>query len=160
VVIADKKSADVREATLETVPMRSTKNASMKTESQRAPDQSFDIAARDTGIAYSDCHERWRNRGSCPQRNLNFCCSVTVSRDQAVEITQLYVRGYNLFSPKLLSVLPETCRIRLAREGSVCIYCETAETLERSEIVKKLRCDEFVLWQTFGGTNVYRLWWD
>ena len=115
-VIADENSADVREETSRNnVPMRST-NASMKTESTIARDPAFEIAAQATAIAYADCHTHWRDHGSRPQRNLNFCCPVSVSREDAVAITTEFVPGYNLFSPQLILALPDDCRIRLARD--------------------------------------------
>jgi len=133
----------------------------MKTECNEARDSAFEIATLATAIAYSDCCPAyWKKRGSIPQRNLNFCCAVALSRDEAIEITQRFVPSYNLFSPKVLLALPDDCRVRLAREGSVCVYFETASALDRTKIVKELRCDEFSLCQSVGALNVFRAWWD
>ena len=71
-----------------------------------------------------------------------------------------YVSSYNEFLPKLLLALPPTCRVRLARESSVCIYVETDTVLDEKQTRHEIRCDEFELCQVLGGVHTYRLWWD
>ncbi len=109
--------------------------------------------------AYSDCHTRHRS-SLIPDRNLDFCCPVTVSRDEAQRLLRRYVPGYNAFQPKRLQALPSDCRVRLAREGSVCLYVETETLLQESAMRRALECDRCDLYQTWNGTRTYRLWWD
>ena len=117
------------------------------------------VAESDLAAAYSDCHKH--HRGSyIPERNLNFCCPVTVDLAEAQRLLHRYVPGYNEFDPKLLKGLPTACRVRLAREGSVCLYVETTAVLDKVQIRQDLQCDEFDLYQVFGEVRTYRLWWD
>ena len=117
------------------------------------------IAERALSAAYSDCH-RHHTGSYVPERNLNFCCPITVSLSQARRLMARYVSSYNEFLPKLLLALPATCRVRLARESSVCIYVETDAVLDETKTRHETRCDEFNLCQVLGEVRTYRLWWD
>ena len=116
-------------------------------------------AERDLAAAYSDCDKHHSN-SYIHERNLNFCSPVTVSLAEARRLLARYVSSYNEFAPKLLLVLPKTCRVRLARESSVCLYVETKEVLNEAKIRHDTRCDEFDLYQVLGRVRTYRLWWD
>lgn len=118
----------------------------------------YELAEHRLAGAYSDCH-RHNPGGYIPQRNLDFCCPVTVSLPEAIRLLGRYVPGYNAFDPALLKVLPPKCRVRLAREGSVCLYVETRAPLDHT-LRRRLKCDEFDLYQQHGQTRLYRLWWD
>ena len=117
------------------------------------------IAESALSAAYSDCHRHHAN-SYVPERNLNFCAPVTVSLSQARRLMARYVSSYNEFMPKLLLALPPTCRVRLARESSVCIYVETDAVLDETKTPLEMRCDEFELCQVWEGVRTYRLWWD
>lgn len=117
------------------------------------------IAEQALSAAYSDCHPH-HSGSRVPERNLNFCCPVTVSLEEAWRLLRRYVPGYNAFKPRLLKALPQNCRVRFAREGSVCLYVETAEASYMVEAERDLHCDEFELCQVLGTVRTYRLWWE
>ena len=85
---------------------------------------------------------------------------MTVSLAEAKKLLARYVPGYNAFRPKLLDALPRDCRVRLAREYSVCLYVELAEVLDAEKTQRELRCDEVHLCQVLDEVRTYRLWWD
>ena len=126
-----------------------------------SPAQKVRSVECETARAYCDCHsvKPWgegNENVANSQRSLNFRASVSIPRDEAVRILRKYVKGYNEFKPALLLQLPETCSIRIAREGSVCVYVESAEVLD----VDKMKVDEFHRVDDYGTFCVYRLWWD
>ena len=123
------------------------------------PTVAYYISVKLLAAAYSDCHEHHAN-GYIPQRNLDFCCPVTIGLVEATRLLRRYVPGYNSFNPALLKLLPPRCRVRLAREGSVCLYVETRAPLDAKTLRQRMGCDAFDLYQQLGQTRVYRLWWN
>ncbi len=116
--------------------------------------------------AYADCHGKgeydYRAERSVEgySRNLEYRSPGTVSVTDAVAIMKAAIgSGYNEFKPELLRLLPKQARVRLAREGSVCVYVETiSDGLE--ELQEKMKADEFDKTETTNGVNTYRIWWD
>jgi hypothetical protein len=64
--------------------------------------------------------------------------------------------GYNSFCPVLLDNLPDDSKIWLAREGSVCVYVETAAKISETRLMKKMNADEVDVWND----DRIRIWWD
>lgn len=99
--------------------------------------------------AYTDC---WMSGDEAYRlRILNFRASQAVSRDEAYEIMNQFVPGYNAFEPELIKKFPKNAQIVIAREGSVCLYVKSskhpgAKTVNADEKDKE---GEFV-----------RYWWD
>lgn len=132
--------------------------------------EKFSIVYKEVSNAYSDCHY------GGGKRNLNFIASKSVSIDTAVDIFTRYVKCYNNFSPDLLNYLKEldeNGKVYIAREGSVCIYFETNEILEKTEqkifignkinknFFSKMLVDEVDIKTISGGSKRFiRLWWD
>jgi hypothetical protein len=123
-------------------------------------------AKYETLIAYCDSDGEYdysRDRSKTgQQRNLNFRSSVTVSPHEAATIMEKALApggGYNDFTPQLLRLLPPQARVRLARESSVCVYVESKSN-GVAELHRKMKADEFDLWESHNGTYVYRIWWD
>lgn len=84
-------------------------------------------------------------------RQLEWKASQAVTRDEAVEIMQLVCPGgYNAFHAGRLQLLPEDCKVTLARAMSVCIYVDRA--LEEDS---RMRADDW-----HAGRNSTRIWWD
>lgn len=124
-----------------------------------SPTDPVTIAERGLAAAYSDWHSH-HDGAHIPGRNLHFCSPVTVGLADARRLLNRYVPGYNRFEPKRLKTLPSACRVRVAREGSVCLYVETTEVLDAVQTTRDLRCNEFDLCQVLGSVRTYRLWWD
>ena len=109
--------------------------------------------------AYADCWLPWE--AGSKRRNLDFQADETVSPKEARAIMEEAVPdGYNEFTADLLSLFPDSCRIRLARELSVCIYiydmarqniADTANLPSQSELC----ADEY---SQVG--DAIRIWWD
>jgi hypothetical protein len=102
--------------------------------------------------AYCDCYRTDAN--IYRERNLHFRCSVELSPPEVYEVMTRYVPGYNAFTPELVLNLPGDAAVRVAREGSVCLYVRTAADL--SAQADELKADE--LDQSEPG--VWRIWWD
>jgi hypothetical protein len=99
--------------------------------------------------AYADCHMDWEKGAKL--RNLDFCASEFVSRDEAFKIlSEAIPGGYNAFNANLLLAFPKNARFQIAREGSVCLYV-TGKNLPSAE---KVSADEK------DGSKVVRYWWD
>lgn len=97
--------------------------------------------------AYCDCSD------SNGERNLSFLASEAVDPKTAAEImTKACPDGYNNFEAELLTLFPDDAKIWIAREGSVCIYVESASKLPTR---KQLQADEYDV-----KNGRLRIWWD
>lgn len=107
----------------------------------------------ETTLAYCDCARNSNWNETQHKRNLSFLASEFVSRDEAAKImSQAVPGGYNDFRSDLLKKLPPRSKVKLAREGSVCIYVSPRLA---DDLRGTLKEDEFH--QENGAT---RLWWD
>lgn len=104
---------------------------------------------KEVKAAYTDC---WMDGDEAYKlRNLHFRASSPVSRDEAREIMQKYVPGYNAFEPELIKKFPKDSQIVIAREGSVCLYVKAS----KYPSVKAVKADE----RDRDG-EFMRYWWD
>jgi hypothetical protein len=101
--------------------------------------------------AYADC--RLGVRGM-KIRNLDFKASEPVSVEDAIEILDKAHVYYNAFKPSLLKNLPPDAMVRIAREGSVCLYLSGFKF--RKEMLDVMGADEF----DDMGNGEYRMWFD
>jgi hypothetical protein len=101
--------------------------------------------------AYADCWIGW-DEGS-KIRELDFRSGGQLTRDAAADLMSKAVpNGYNDFRADSIRSLPKTCRIEIAREGSVCLYVWNAG-LAACRRLKADECDK-------QGDGSIRLWWD
>jgi hypothetical protein len=137
------------------------KSAQTTKAGERTQDKSIETVEWAVLRAYADCHG---NNDSFVEpmrdRNLNFCHALAISKTAAVKIMKKAIPdGYNEFDAELLDQLPRESRIRIAREGSVCVYVETPNGSQINQ--EGLKADEFDLYQTNSdGTQTHRIWWD
>lgn len=111
--------------------------------------------------AYSDCNNK---PGSGP-RDLVFKASSFVTVEEAVSILEEALcedmdtaPGYNAFNPDLLMNLPKGSLVKIAREGSVCVYVKNTNlSLKQMHKLSEefMHVDEIDLVD-----DTYRLWWD
>lgn len=111
--------------------------------------------------AYSDCNSRY---GLGP-RDLAFKASSFVTVEEAVSILEEALcedvstpPSYNGFNPDLLMNLPKGSLVRIAREGSVCVYVKNTKlSLKQMNKLSKefMHIDEIDIVD-----DTYRLWWD
>jgi hypothetical protein len=100
-------------------------------------------------MAYADC---WMSGNEAYNlRNLKFRASQAVSRDEAYEIMNQFVPGYNAFESELIKKFPKNAQIVIAREGSVCLYVKS----NKYPSAKSMSADE----KDKEGEFV-RYWWD
>ena len=103
--------------------------------------------------AYADCWCRDNNEGY-KRRNLNFKASEVVSPEEAKYILKGSIPyGYNEFNYKLLDLFPANTIVRIAREGSVCLYVEKQDEMPTQEELKCNEADEVE-------SGIMRYWWD
>ena len=76
-------------------------------------------------------------------RNLGFRASQAVDPATAQAIMEKIVPSYNEFKPNLLGLLPDDCKVVIAREGSVCIYVQRGDKKIPSR--SKLKASEYDL---------------
>jgi len=114
---------------------------------------------RDIQFGYADS---WMANKSIAYdlRCLDFCSPEFLSKEQAKYLFSKYVKSYNEFNPELLDHLPDDVQIKIAREGSVCIYVvsktlDSFSIAQRNALRKVMSLDEFSK-----NNNEYRLWWD
>ena len=89
-------------------------------------------------------------------RNLEFLATRYLPRDDAQAVLEQWVKQYNGFKPSLLSRLPEDCEVRIAREGSVCLYVKSKAKLPTAKRMAADERDEMML----QSSRVIRYWWD
>jgi hypothetical protein len=93
---------------------------------------------------------------------LDFACSVLLPKHEAWDVLNKYVQSYNAFTPDLLDHLPEDSMVRIAREGSVCLYVRSNELNSFSEdeleslVFRDMGADEC----QYNNKGEYRIWWD
>jgi hypothetical protein len=122
----------------------------MSTESQQ-----FEQVKSEVTLAYIDCNINIKilSEHAKEIRNLDFRASACVSPEEAFNIlTDAGVDSYNGFDVDVLKKLPKESRIRIAREGSVCLYVEGDGLPSKEELV----ADEYDEWEP----GVTRIWWD
>ena len=108
---------------------------------------------QETLDAYSDCNEL-----SNAQRNLSFLASEFVYVDDAIEIFDKAVIGYNEFEPYLLEFFKDfDVMIKPARESSVCIY---VSGMSQKKTVPKKWFGELVADEIDYEGDLLRVWWD
>ena len=122
----------------------------------------FQIVKKEVINAYSDCNSLAKE-----SRQLDFLASRPVSVKEAEEIMALALEsGYNVFEPELIGKLPQSAKVWLAREGSVCLYLDMPID---DQTQKELVCDEYDQVDKRMVTNhsmisdmigKYRIWWD
>jgi len=112
--------------------------------------------------AFYDC---WDNKGETWERvanirNLEFLATRYLPRDDAQAVMEQWVQGYNNFTPSLLSRLPADCEVRIAREGSPCIYVKIPwGSKVKLPTAKRMAADERDE-MTLQSSRVVRYWWD
>ena len=98
-------------------------------------------------------------------RNLNFEASIFLPIHNRVLQAALVVIGrYNDFDAftviDILSALDPECEVKIAREGSVCLYVQFKQDMSDSKrnylAMKNLLADEIDEIEK----NLYRIWWD
>ena len=108
-------------------------------------------------IAYADCWMDWDKSKNI--RNLDFMASDYLTKDDAKHILSKYITGYNNFTPDLLDLLPDDSMVKIAREGSVCLYVVSEELKTSPKLQqltqKALGADEFDY-----VNDEFRIWWD
>ena len=96
-------------------------------------EQSVQMAAvsNEVAEAYADCWDYHPAPGEMfgpawnaveKRRNLDFLASRWLPKEDAKWIMEQWVKGYNEFSPDVIAKFPDEAQIRIAREGSVCLY--------------------------------------
>lgn len=119
--------------------------------------------------AYADCwdYQPWPGPYMNPDwervaqiRNLEFLATRYLPRDDAQAVMEQWVKQYNNFKPSLLSRLPEDCEVRIAREGSPCIYVKLPWGHKvKMPTAKRMAADERDE-MTLQSSRVIRYWWD
>ena len=97
------------------------------------------------------------------ERILHFKATEELTPKQAYEVLKKVVQGYNSFDAENILGIPENCKVRLAREGSVCLYVKSKEALSESKLRKLTNGEEVDLWESPKKNKkyyVYRLAWD
>lgn len=100
-------------------------------------------------LAYADCRDH--SDYAMEIRNLEFKASDFVSRDEAKRILLKANVYYNAFEPDLLNRFPKDCKIKIAREGSVCLYVKGNKLPKARSFA-----DEIDKWDD----GTVRYWWD
>jgi hypothetical protein len=116
--------------------------------------------------AYCDCNNKFSYR----ERDLSFSASHFLSVEEAVSILEEAlskdentIPSYNNFVPGLLMNLPKGTLVKVAREGSVCVYVKnTGFSLEEMQSIASqfMEVDEVDISNVAPNSTVYRLWWD
>jgi len=109
--------------------------------------------AEQVRCAYGDLNDK-------KYRDLDWRAAEFVSRDEAISIMKRYVPSYNDFEPDLLLNLPEDCLIRLAREGSVCMYVMTDKKLDQRALLADEMSEGVQCLEENKTARIVRLWWD
>jgi len=104
----------------------------------------------ETKRAYGDLHD-------LPHRELGFAATYWVDRDTAHFIMRHCVPSYNDFRASIIKELPDNCLVRIAREGSVCLYVLHDFKRFENNIMKADECDTQV---DHDLGCITRLWWD
>lgn len=119
--------------------------------------------------AYADCWDykpapgvflgpEWEKVSA--RRNLEFLATRYLPRDEAQWVLEQWVKGYNEFTPSLLSRLPDDAQVRIAREGSPCIYVRVPYgSKSKLPTAKRMAADERDE-QLLQSSRVVRYWWD
>jgi len=119
--------------------------------------------------AYADCwaydpnspHAAGTWKDVAQRRNLDFFATRWLPRDEAKWVMEQWVKEYNYFTPKLIDRFPADAEIRIAREGSVCLYVRVSPgwELQRLPTAKRMEADEReeVFLQS---ARCVRYWWD
>lgn len=109
--------------------------------------------------AYADGDPSCMPPRALQTRDLDFRSSHWIERDQAVDLMCLVVpHGYNEFSGTLLAMLPKTCHIQIARNGSVCMYIDRRVG---RPLADRMKADEYNYEPSKTGKGgISRLWWD
>lgn len=121
--------------------------------------------AESVGAAYSDCrpdHVRaceYSDYGT--GRNLKYLALETCELKDCAPLFKL-IGGYNGFDPEsslanLIEVFGEDATVRIAREGSPCIYIMPKRNLWFGFRGKDVKADEFCFDPNMG---MFRVWWD
>lgn len=106
-------------------------------------------------------------------RQLHSITSLFVSKKDTYDILNKYVKSYNNFTPELIKRFPDDSLIKIAREGSVCLYCKSVRLthqynnfvmLDGIDYFKShFECDEinfFEFNEDLSEENIFRIWWD
>jgi hypothetical protein len=123
-------------------------------------EQSLHVAtvSNEVGKAYADCWER--RHVSDQDRNLEFLATRWLRRDDAKWVMEQWVNGYNEFSPDVIDKFPEEAQIRIAREGSVCLYVKLPYGCSKKlPSAKRVSADERGETVLLSSPCV-RYWWD
>ena len=119
--------------------------------------------------AYADCWDFQPDPGDwlgpswqrvAGRRNLEFLATRYLPRDEAKLVMEQWVKQYNEFTPDVLSRLPAWAEVRIAREGSPCIYVKLPYGSDKKlPTAKRLAADERdeMMLQS---SHVVRYWWD
>ena len=134
-------------------------------------EQSVQMAtvSNEVAEAYADCWDYHTAPGEmfgaawgivAQRRNLDFLASRWLPRDDAKWVLEQWVKGHNEFAPEVIDKFPEEAEIRIAREGSVCLYVKlpygSKKKLPCAKRVAADECDEVLLLSS----PCVRYWWD
>jgi hypothetical protein len=134
-------------------------------------EQSLHMAtvSNEVAEAYADCWDYHPPQGVMlgpdwdavsKRRNLDFLASRWLPRDDAKWVMEQWVKDYNEFSPEVIDKFPAEAEIRIAREGSVCLYVKLPygckKKLPCAKRVAADECDEMLLLSS----PCVRYWWD
>ena len=127
--------------------------------------------SKEVAEAYADCWD-YHPKVSAPyfdapawrameeRRNLEFFATRYLSRDEAIRVLEQWVKEYNEFTPAVLKRLPDDAEVRIAREGSVCLYVRlpygSQSKLPTAKRLKADERDELFL----QSSRCVRYWWD
>lgn len=110
----------------------------------------YNLVLKETTTAYIDCNSKLDWELASKIRNLNFLAPYPVNKEEAINIMKAAVPiGYNSFKAEILAKLPKDSQIKLAREGSVCVYVKTKHS------IPKLKENERSVHNGW-----IRIWWD
>jgi len=127
--------------------------------------------SKEVAEAYADCWD-YHPKVSAPyidvpaweameqRRNLEFFASRWLPRDDAQWIMEQWVKGYNNFAPSVIGMFPEAALLRIAREGSPCLYVKLPYGCKaKLPTAKRVLADERdeVFLQS---SRCVRYWWD
>ena len=123
----------------------------------------FIQAEKEISKAYSDCHDYgpddYPTKESMAERNLNFFCDFPFTIQEAYEMADRYIGQYNAFEPELLLRLEDlvcpSSMVKIAREGSVCVYVQCDCDRDYDMICDALCADE-----CDSDKKGLRIWWD
>lgn len=125
--------------------------------------------SKEVAEAYADCWDYHPRPGIVfgpewsaieDRRNLEFFASRYLPRDEAIWVLEQWVKEYNEFTPDVLERLPDDAEVRIAREGSVCLYVRLPYgSQSKLPTAKRMKADERdeVLLQS---SRCVRYWWD